>query len=93
MYKETIKKLTIVKKKQFSRTNVFIQNRSISFDKQTFFDFKNEFIIPVCQTSQLLKRQDVIAIQKMVMNYALLSWFSFLKCQRRYPNMFSRPNF
>ena len=28
-----IKKLAIVKKKQFSRTNVFIQNRSISFDK------------------------------------------------------------
>ena len=26
MYKETIKKLTIIKKKQFSRTNVFIQN-------------------------------------------------------------------
>ena len=72
LYKETIKKLIIVKKKQFSRTNVFIQNRSISFDKQTFFDFKNEFIIPVCQTSKLLKRRDVIAIQKMVMNYALL---------------------
>ena len=32
-YKQTIKKLTIIKKKQFSRTNVFIQNRFISFDK------------------------------------------------------------
>ena len=31
--KETIKKLTIVKKKQFSRTNVFIENTSILFDK------------------------------------------------------------
>ena len=71
LYKETIKKLIIVKKKQFSRTNVFIQNRSISFDKQTFFDFKNEFIIPVCQNGKL-KRRDVIAIQKMVENYALL---------------------
>ena len=29
----------------------------------------------------------------MVANYALLWWFSFLKCQRWYPNMFSRPNF
>ena len=67
-----IKKLPIVKKKRFSRTNVFIQNRSISFDKQTFFDFKNEFIIPVCQNGKLLKRRNVIAIQKMVANCALL---------------------
>ena len=44
LYKETIKKLIIVKKKQFSRTNVFIQNRSISFDKQTVFDFNQEQI-------------------------------------------------
>ena len=61
-----IKKLPIVKKKRFSRTNVFIQNRSISFDKQTFFDFKNEFIIPVCQTSTLVKRWDVIAIPNVI---------------------------
>ena len=33
LYKETIKKLTSVKKKEFSRTNDFIQTRSISFDK------------------------------------------------------------
>ena len=72
LYKETIKKLTIVKKKQFSRTNVFIQNRSISFDKQTFFDFKNEFIIPVCQNGKLLKRRFLIATQKMAINCALL---------------------
>ena len=50
-----IKKLPIVKKKRFSRTNVFIQSRSISFDKQTFFDFNNEFILPVYQTSTLVK--------------------------------------
>ena len=67
-----IKKLTIVKKKQFSRTNVFIQNRSISFNKQTVFDFKNKFIIPVCQNGKLLKRRDAIAIQKMVANCAVL---------------------
>ena len=67
-----IKKLPIVKKKQFGRANVFIQNRSISFDKQTFFDFKNEFIIPVCQNGKLLRRRDVIAIQTMVANCTLL---------------------
>ena len=64
-----IKKLPIVKKKRFSRTNVFIQNRSISFDKQTFFDFNNEFIIPVYQTSTLVKRRDVIAIPKVISQY------------------------
>ena len=60
--KETTKKLTITKKKQFSRTNVFIQNRSILFDKQNFFDFKNEFIILVCQNGKRLKIGHVIAI-------------------------------
>ena len=42
--KKRLKKLTIVKKKQFSRTNVFIQNGPISFNKQAFFNFKHEFI-------------------------------------------------
>ena len=37
-------------------------NRSISFIKQAFFDFKNEFIISVCQDSKLLKRRDIFAI-------------------------------
>ena len=64
-----IKKLPIVKKKQFGRANVFIQNRSISFDKQTFFDFNHEFIIPVCQTSTLVKKRDVIAIPKVISQY------------------------
>ena len=62
LYKETIKKLTIVKKKQFSRTNVFIQSWSISFNKQTFFDFNHEFIICVYQNGKLLKKGDVIVI-------------------------------
>ena len=64
-----IKKLPIVKKKQFGRANVFIQNRSISFDKQTFFDFNHEFIIPVYQTSTLVKKRDVIAIPKVISQY------------------------
>ena len=54
MYKETIKKLTTVKKKQFSRTNFLIQNRSILFDKQTFFDWleqcPKEFKPVFCRT-------------------------------------------
>ena len=60
--KRQLKKLTIVKKKQFSRTNVFIQNGPISFNKQVFFDFKHEFIISVCQNGKLFKRRDIIAI-------------------------------
>ena len=60
--KKRLKKLTIVKKKQFSRTNVFIQNGPISFNKQAFFDFKHEFIISVCQNGKLFKRRDIIAI-------------------------------
>ena len=56
--KERLKKLTIVKKKQFSRTNAFIQNGPISFNKQAFFNFKHEFIISVCQNGKLFKRRD-----------------------------------
>ena len=72
LYKETIKKLTTVKKKQFNRINFFIQNRSILFDKQPFFDFMNEFVISVCQNGKPLNRWHVIAIQKMVVNCTLL---------------------
>ena len=54
--------LTIVKKKQFSGTNVFIQTRSISFNKQAFFDIKKESIIFNCQNGKLVKRRDIIAI-------------------------------
>ena len=67
-----IKKLIIVKKKEFNRANAFIKNRSMSFDKQTFFDFKTEFIIPVCQNGKLIKRGDVIAIQKTIVNGTLV---------------------
>ena len=62
LYKETIKKLTSIKKKQFSRTNGFILNRSISSNKQAFFDFKNEFIVSVCQNGKLLNRRYITAI-------------------------------
>ena len=64
MYKETIEKLTIVKKKQFCRP--------ISFNRQDFFDFKHAFIISVCQNGKILKRRDIIAIYKMVQNCTLL---------------------
>ena len=35
--------------------NGFVKNRSISFNKQTFFDLKNEFIILVCQNGILME--------------------------------------
>ena len=58
-----IEKLLIVKKKQFSKANVFLKNRSTSFNKQNFFDFKkHEFTISVCQNGKLLKKRDIIAI-------------------------------
>ena len=57
-----IKMLTIAKKKKFSRANIFIQNSSISFNRQALFDFKNEFIISIWQDVKLLKRWDITAI-------------------------------
>ena len=47
--------LTIVKKKQFSKT-AFIQDRSISFNKQAFFDFKNKFTISICQDGKPIQK-------------------------------------
>ena len=46
--------LVNVKKKQFSRTNIIIQNRSITLNKQAFFDFKNIFLMPISQYSGLI---------------------------------------
>ena len=54
--------LTIVKKKQFRRTNVSIYNRSNSFNKQAFLDFRNELIISICQDGKFLERRDIIEI-------------------------------
>ena len=52
---ETIKVLVIVKNKQFSRTNILIQNVSITSNEQVFFDFKNIFVISICQDDKLVK--------------------------------------
>ena len=62
--KETIKKLTIVKKKRFSKTNVFIWNMSISFNKHALFNFKKKKKkkIPVCQNGKLLKKRSIVLI-------------------------------
>ena len=62
LYKENIKILTIAKKKQFSRTTVFLWNRFILFNKQAFFDFKNEIIISICLDGQIFRGCNVIAI-------------------------------
>ena len=43
---KTFKVLIIVTRKQFSRANILIQNKSITLNRQTFFDFKNIFMMP-----------------------------------------------
>ena len=52
---KTFKVLFIVKKKQFGRIN-------ITLNKQAFFDFKNIFMISICQDGKLVKRWDIITI-------------------------------
>ena len=59
---KTSKVLVIVEKKQFIKTNSLIQNRSITLTKQAFFDFKNIFMMSICQDSKLVKGWDIIAI-------------------------------
>ena len=59
---KTFKVLVIVKKEQFSRTNILILDRSVTFNKQTFFDFKNIFMMSICQDRKLVKGWDIIAI-------------------------------
>ena len=49
-------------KETIQNTHVFISNSSILFNKQPFFDFKNEFVVSVKQNGKLLKRKDIIAI-------------------------------
>ena len=53
--------LVIVKKKQFSRTNILISDTSITLNKQAFFYFKNIFMMPICQDGKLVKGWDIIA--------------------------------
>ena len=52
--------LVIVKKKQFSRTNILIFNSSILL-KGHFLDFKNIFMMPKCQDGKLNKGCNIIA--------------------------------
>ena len=56
-----IKVLIIFKKKQFSRTNILIQNMSITLNEQVFFDFKNIFMMSICQDGKVIKGLDIIA--------------------------------
>ena len=63
---KAFKLLVIVKKKQFSRTNILIQDRSIMLNKQSFFDLSNIFMMPLCQDVKLVKGWDVIRNQEMV---------------------------
>ena len=51
------------------------------------------FTIGLSRLISKLKRLDIIGTWKMVVNWALLWWFSFVKWQRWNPNMFSRLNF
>ena len=46
---KTFKVLVIVKKKPFSRTNILIWGRSITLNKQAFFDFNNIFMMDICK--------------------------------------------
>ena len=52
---KTFKFLIIVKKEQFARANVLIQNRPVTLNKQAFFDLKNIFMIPISQDGKLVE--------------------------------------
>ena len=52
---KTSKVLIFIKKKQPSRINILISNRSITLNEQDFFDYKNIFIMTVCQDDTLVK--------------------------------------
>ena len=57
------KALVIVKKKQFSRTNILIKDRSITLNKQAFFDFKNILMMFIWQDGKLIEEWDIIVDQ------------------------------
>ena len=61
-YYSIIKSSSITKNKQFSGANILISDRSIPLNKQPFFDFKNIFIISICQDGKLVEGWDIIAI-------------------------------
>ena len=60
-YKKTFKFLVIVKKRQFSRTNALKYNKFVRLIKKAFLDFKNTFMMPICQNAKLFEGWDVIA--------------------------------
>ena len=60
-YKKTFTFLVIVKKKKFSRTNALKHNKFVRLIKQAFLDFKNRFMILICQNAKLFEGWDVIA--------------------------------
>ena len=57
-YNENDKVLIIVKKKEFSRTNTTIQNRSIRLNEHAFFNFNIIFMMKICK---LIKVWSVIS--------------------------------
>ena len=70
-YYHIIKFQLLSKKEHFSRTNILLQDRSITLKKQAFFDFKNILMTSRCQDGQFIKRCDIIPIQEMVTNCTL----------------------
>lgn len=59
-----LKVLVILKKKQFSRNNTLIQGRSITPNKQAFFDFNNIFICPDFKKKNLSKDEILLEIRR-----------------------------
>ena len=54
--------VVIAKKKQLNRTNILISDRSITLNKQAFFDFKNIRMMSIWQDGKFIKGRDIIAI-------------------------------
>ena len=59
---KTFKVLAIVKKKQFTRTNILIYDRFITLNNQAFLDFKNIFMMSICQDGKLVKKWDFTVV-------------------------------
>ena len=86
------KVLVIIKKKQFSRTNILIQGRSITLNKHALSDFKNILMMSICQDGKFIKGWDVIAIRRWPRIALSFDGLTFLKVKGD-PNMSYRPNF
>ena len=68
---KTFKVLVIVKRKQFSRINILIQNRSITLNKQLFFEIKNILMMPYAKMVNSSKNEILLQIRGMVTNCTL----------------------